>query len=80
MESTTEQSVGIRELLEAGVHFGHQARRWNPKMKKYVFAERAGVRGTSREADERVACAVFEVGEPGAVRRGEGGHDSGPCH
>jgi small subunit ribosomal protein S2 len=29
--------------LEAGVHFGHQARRWNPKMKKYVFAERAGV-------------------------------------
>ena len=29
--------------MEAGVHFGHQARRWNPKMKKYVFAERAGV-------------------------------------
>ena len=43
MESTTEQVVGVRELLEAGVHFGHQARRWNPKMKKYVFAERAGV-------------------------------------
>jgi len=30
-------------LLEAGVHFGHQAKRWNPKMKKYVFAQRAGV-------------------------------------
>ena len=43
MESTTEQTVGVRELLEAGVHFGHQARRWNPKMKKYVFAERSGV-------------------------------------
>jgi small subunit ribosomal protein S2 len=43
MESTAEQVVGVRELLEAGVHFGHQARRWNPKMKKYVFAERAGV-------------------------------------
>src|SRR5215208_5541088 len=43
MESTTEQVVGVRELLEAGVHFGHQARRWNPKMKKYVFAERSGV-------------------------------------
>ncbi len=42
MESTTEQ-VGIRELLEAGVHFGHQAKRWNPKMKPYIFAERAGV-------------------------------------
>src|SRR5918997_5304422 len=43
MESTTEQVVGVRELLEAGVHFGHQARRWNPKMRKYVFAERTGV-------------------------------------
>jgi len=42
LESTTEQ-VGIRELLEAGVHFGHQAKRWNPKMKRYIFAERAGV-------------------------------------
>ena len=42
MESTTEP-VGIRELLEAGVHFGHQAKRWNPKMKRYIFAERAGV-------------------------------------
>ena len=42
MQSTTER-VGIRELLEAGVHFGHQAKRWNPKMKRYIFAERAGV-------------------------------------
>ena len=42
MESTTQQ-VGIRELLEAGVHFGHQAKRWDPKMKSYIFAERAGV-------------------------------------
>jgi small subunit ribosomal protein S2 len=42
MESTTER-VGIRDLLEAGVHFGHQAKRWNPKMKRYIFAERAGV-------------------------------------
>jgi small subunit ribosomal protein S2 len=43
LESTAEQVVGVRELLEAGVHFGHQARRWNPKMKRYVFAERGGV-------------------------------------
>jgi small subunit ribosomal protein S2 len=42
MESTTER-IGIRDLLEAGVHFGHQAKRWNPKMKRYIFAERAGV-------------------------------------
>ncbi len=39
----TSGKVGIRDLLEAGVHFGHQAKRWNPKMKKYIFAERAGV-------------------------------------
>jgi small subunit ribosomal protein S2 len=42
LESTTER-IGVRELLEAGVHFGHQAKRWNPKMKPYIFAERAGV-------------------------------------
>jgi small subunit ribosomal protein S2 len=42
LDSTTER-VGIRELLEAGVHFGHQAKRWNPKMKRYIFAQRTGV-------------------------------------
>ena len=34
--------VGIKELLEAGVHFGHQTRRWNPKMRRFIFGERAG--------------------------------------
>lgn len=42
METTTQQ-IGVRELLEAGVHFGHQAKRWNPKMKRYIFAQRSGV-------------------------------------
>ena len=36
-------NVGVKELLEAGVHFGHQTRRWNPKMKRFIFAERNGV-------------------------------------
>ena len=35
--------VGLSQLLEAGVHFGHQTRRWNPKMKKYIFTERNGI-------------------------------------
>jgi small subunit ribosomal protein S2 len=35
--------VTMRELLEAGVHFGHQTRRWNPKMRRYIFTERAGI-------------------------------------
>lgn len=33
----------IKQLLEAGVHFGHQTRRWNPKMKKYIFGQRSGI-------------------------------------
>ena len=35
--------VSMKQLLEAGVHFGHQAKRWNPKMKKYIFTERNGI-------------------------------------
>ncbi len=35
--------VQMRQLLEAGVHFGHQTRRWNPKMKRYIFGERNGI-------------------------------------
>ncbi len=35
--------VSMKQLLESGVHFGHQARRWNPKMKKFIFGERNGV-------------------------------------
>ena len=35
--------ITMKELLEAGVHFGHQTRRWNPKMKEYIFGERNGI-------------------------------------
>src|SRR5207249_846740 len=46
--STTQGSnavaqVGIKELLEAGVHFGHQTRRWNPKMRRFIWGERGGI-------------------------------------
>ncbi len=36
-------AVTMRELLEAGVHFGHQTRRWNPKMRRFIFGERGGI-------------------------------------
>ena len=36
-------AVSMKQLLEAGVHFGHQTRRWNPKMKEYIFTERNGI-------------------------------------
>ncbi len=41
--ATATTGVSMRELLEAGVHFGHQTRRWNPKMRRFIFAERGGI-------------------------------------
>src|SRR5438128_699595 len=38
-----EQQVAIKDLLEAGAHFGHQTSRWNPKMKRLIFGERNGI-------------------------------------
>ena len=38
-----QEQVGLSHLLEAGVHFGHQTRRWNPKMRKFIFTERNGI-------------------------------------
>jgi len=35
--------ISMKQLLEAGVHFGHQTRRWNPKMSRYIFTERNGI-------------------------------------
>ncbi len=43
MVSNTTEAVSIKQLLEAGAHFGHQTSRWNPKMKKYIFTERNGI-------------------------------------
>ena len=46
--------IGIRELLEAGVHFGHQTRRWNPKMRRYIFGERGGIHIIDLQKTERL--------------------------
>ncbi len=43
MPAVTEHRASIKDLLIAGVHFGHQTRRWNPKMKPYIFGERGGI-------------------------------------
>ncbi len=53
----------IKELLEAGVHFGHQTKRWNPKMKKYIFGERNGIYIVDLEqtsAKLKEACAFLK--------------------
>jgi small subunit ribosomal protein S2 len=48
------QEVTIKELLEAGVHFGHQTRRWNPKMRRYIFGERGGIHIIDLQQTERL--------------------------
>ena len=43
MDGATLTPLAMKDLLEAGVHFGHQTKRWNPKMKPYIFGERSGI-------------------------------------
>ena len=63
-------TVSMRQLLEAGVHFGHQTRRWNPKMKPYIFAERNGIHIIDlAQTVKRLDSALEYVSE--TVARGE---------
>jgi len=56
--------IGIKELLEAGVHFGHQTRRWNPKMRRFIFGERGGIHIIDLQKTEKLLHAAQEfVGE-----------------
>jgi small subunit ribosomal protein S2 len=63
--------VGIKELLEAGVHFGHQTRRWNPRMRRFIFGEREGIHIIDLlQTEELLAQAtdfVTEVAAKGGV-------------
>ncbi|MBQ3789403.1 MAG: 30S ribosomal protein S2 [Lachnospiraceae bacterium] len=63
--------VSMRQLLEAGVHFGHQTKRWNPKMAPYIFTERNGIhiidlQQTVGKVDEAYK-AIFEIAEQGGT-------------
>ena len=63
-------SVSMRQLLEAGVHFGHQTRRWNPKMRPFIFAERNGIHIIDlAQTVQRLDVALEAVRE--TVARGE---------
>ena len=69
--------VTMKQLLESGVHFGHQTRRWNPKMKRYIFGERGGIyiidlQQTHRAAATQAVDFVRDIAPArrhGAVRR-----------
>ena len=76
--------VGIKELLEAGVHFGHQTRRWNPKMRRFIFGERGGIHIIDLQKTERLLQKAQEFagelagrGRHDAVR---GHQEAGPRH
>ncbi|MCR4989354.1 MAG: 30S ribosomal protein S2 [Lachnospiraceae bacterium] len=63
--------IAMKQLLEAGVHFGHQTRRWNPKMAPYIFTERNGIhiidlQKTVGKVDEAYR-AVFEIAQQGGT-------------
>ncbi|SFH67406.1 30S ribosomal protein S2 [Pisciglobus halotolerans] len=63
--------ISMKQLLEAGVHFGHQTRRWNPKMKRYIFQERNGIYIIDLQKTVKLADAAYnymrEVAEDGGV-------------
>jgi small subunit ribosomal protein S2 len=62
--------VGIKELLEAGVHFGHQTRRWNPKMRRYIHGERDGIHIIDLLQTERLLVEARDFA--GELARGGG--------
>ena len=64
--------ISMKQLLEAGVHFGHQTRRWNPKMAPYIFAERNGIyiidlQKTVKKVDEAYAAVSDIISEGGEI-------------
>src|SRR3990170_4478648 len=61
----------LQDLLEAGVHFGHQPRRWNPKMRRFIFAERSGIYLIDLQKTLRQLQTAQELMR-GVVMRGEG--------
>jgi small subunit ribosomal protein S2 len=64
------EDVGIRELLEAGVHFGHQTRRWNPKMRRYIFGERGGIHIIDLQQTDKLLRTAREFAAHTAGRGG----------
>jgi small subunit ribosomal protein S2 len=60
-EETVSFNVTIKDMLEAGVHFGHQTRRWNPKMKPYIFTEKNGIYIVDLQKTHKLAGEAYEV-------------------
>ena len=52
--------ISMKQLLESGVHFGHQTRRWNPKMKKYIYTSRNGIYIIDLQKTSRMLDSVYK--------------------
>src|SRR5207253_1501752 len=70
-QTLAQTSPQLQDLLEAGVHFGHQTRRWNPKMRRFIFAERSGIYIIDLQKTLRQIQAAQELIR-GVVLKGEG--------
>jgi small subunit ribosomal protein S2 len=62
--------VSMRDLLEAGVHFGHQTRRWNPKMRRFIFTERGGIYIIDLQQTAELIDRAYEFARDLAARGG----------
>ena len=62
--------VSMRELLEAGVHFGHQTRRWNPKMRRFIFTERGGIYIIDLQQTQQLLEEAYDFAKNIATRNG----------
>jgi len=62
--------VSMKELLEAGVHFGHQTRRWNPKMKRFIFTERGGIYIIDLQQTQQLLDDAYNFARAVAERNG----------
>jgi len=66
-----QQPLSVRELFESGVHFGHQTKRWNPKMKQYIYGSRSGIHIIDLDQTARLFKAAFDFLSDTVAR---GGH------
>ena len=69
-EATGDAPITMRQLLEAGVHFGHQTKRWNPKMKKYIFGARNGIHIIDLQHTVKLFRKAYQI-TVDAVAKGE---------
>jgi small subunit ribosomal protein S2 len=66
----TMSVVSMKELLEAGVHFGHQTRRWNPKMRRFIFTERGGIYIIDLQQTQQLLEEAHDFAKNVATRNG----------